>query len=128
MQAAHCALSVALKKFLIVPELSTAKQHLERAVVLSEEYYKVQYSIFWKTSPSQLKKNIRQKMNELAFDCYSEILCLADAIEVYTTNQNALKVPVIKGWNELILHLQLAFEWIEREHPREIRSKQLSLF
>ncbi|NWF61728.1 MAG: hypothetical protein HXY43_21345 [Fischerella sp.] len=66
MQAAHCALFVALKEFPKAPELASAKQCLEKAVALSKEYHRIKYSIFWKTSPNKLKKKTSQQMHEIA--------------------------------------------------------------
>lgn len=128
MQTAHCALSVALKQFPDEPELEKAKKHLEAAVYLSEEYHNICWSIFWKTATERTKKRIREKCNILAFDCYSNMLDMADEIEAYTEKKNAEKVPVPKEWKQIIFDLRLAFDWIEKEHPTEIRYNQLSLF
>ncbi len=128
MQAAHCALYVALKKLTIIPELAIARSHLETAINLSSEYDRVKNSIFWKTSPTQIKRRVRQQAHELAFDCYSHMIIFADEINKYALLQNKLQTKPIKEWRESIFHLQLAFEWIEREHLREIKYKQLSLF
>ncbi|MCW5319005.1 hypothetical protein GTQ43_36840 [Nostoc sp. KVJ3] len=128
MQSAHCALSVALKQFPDDPKLEKAKKHLEAAVNLSGEYHKTYWSIFWNTSTERTKKRIREKCNNLAFDCYSKMLDMADEIEAYIDTKNAEKVAPPKKWRQLIFDLKLAFDWIEREHPTEIRYKQLSLF
>jgi hypothetical protein len=128
MQAAHCALSVALKEFPKVPELAIAKQHLEKAVALSGEYHKIKYSIFWKNSPNKLKKKTSQQMHEIAFDCYSQMLELVNQINKYAAKKTAEKARPTMEWERLILDISLAFDWIEREHSREIKHKQLSLF
>lgn len=128
MQAAHCALSVALKKFPDEPELEKAKKHLEAAVHLSGEYHKTYWSIFWNTSTERTKKRIRERCNNLAFDCYSQMLEIAQEIQAYTANKNINQVSSAKQLRELIFDLRLAFDWIEREHLPEIKYKQLSLF
>ncbi|WP_414573839.1 hypothetical protein [Nostoc sp. CCY 9925] len=46
MQAAHCALFVALQYAPDEREFAVARLHLERAIALSGEYYKTRYSIF----------------------------------------------------------------------------------
>lgn len=128
MQAAHCALSVALKQFPNEPELEKAKKHLQAAVHLSGEYHKTYWSIFWNTSTERTKKRIREKCNNLAFDCYSQMLEIAKEIKAYTANKNTNQLSKVKGVRELMFDLRLAFDWIEREHPTEIRYRQLSLF
>ncbi|OUL23979.1 hypothetical protein BV378_20315 [Nostoc sp. RF31YmG] len=128
MLATHCALFVALKNFPEDPELEKAKKHLEAAVYLSEEYHKICWSIFWNTSTERTKKRIREKCNNLAFDCYSQMLDIAEEIKAYTANKNTNQLSKAKELRELMFDLRLAFDWIEREHPTEIKYKQLSLF
>lgn len=53
MQAAHCALVVALQCAPDDLEFAIARQHLERTIALSGEYHKLYWSIFWKTGKSQ---------------------------------------------------------------------------
>lgn len=124
MLAAHCALSVALKQFPDEPELEKAKKHLQAAVNLSEEYHKICWSIFWKTATVNTKKRIREQCNNLAFETYSQMIDLADLLNKYAEKQSS---PEPKYWRELISHLYLAFEWINKEHLREINSRQLSI-
>jgi len=128
MQSAHCALSVALKQFPNEPELEKAKKHLEVAVNLSGEYHKTYWSIFWNRSTERTKKRIREKCNNLAFDCYSQMLEIAQEIKAYTANKNTNQLSNAQQLRELMFDLRLAFDWIEREHPTEIRYRQLSLF
>jgi hypothetical protein len=128
MQAAHCALVVALKFAPDDPEFVIARQHLEAAIALSSEYYKVCWSIFWNTSPERVKKRIRYWCNQLAFDTYSEMIDLADLVNEYADYKTSIGVAPPKTWEEFIHNLKCAFRWIEREHPREIYFKQLSLF
>lgn len=127
MQAAYCAMVVARANFPNDPKLESARQHLEKAIALSNEYRKVYYSIFWNTSPVEVKRRIRTTCNQLAFDTYSHMIDLADLLNQYAQVQNSRMQPVPKSWQELILNLTCAFNWIESEHPAEINSKQLSL-
>jgi len=46
MQAAHCTLVVALQYVPDDPEFAVAREHLQRAIALSGEYYQTRYSIF----------------------------------------------------------------------------------
>ncbi|MBD2683355.1 hypothetical protein H6H03_38490 [Nostoc paludosum FACHB-159] len=127
MQAAHCALFVALQYAPDDPQFAVATQHLERAIGLSDEYYKTRYSIFWKTSPLRVKRRVREKCNQLAFDTYSHMIELAQLVNEYAAKQTSAGVPQPKEWLEFILHLSCAFDWIEREHKTEINIKQLTL-
>ncbi|BAY91363.1 MULTISPECIES: hypothetical protein [unclassified Tolypothrix] len=127
MQAAHCALVVALKYAPDNPGFALARQHLETAIALSDEYYKTQYSIFWKTSSEKVKRRIRSKCNQLAFDIYSQMLELACLVNEYAAEKTSLSIPEPQSWQEFIHNLDCAFDWIEREHPKEIYIKQLTL-
>jgi hypothetical protein len=46
MQAAYCALVVALQYAPVEPEFAVAREHLERTIALSGEYFQARYSIF----------------------------------------------------------------------------------
>jgi hypothetical protein len=127
MQAAHCAMVVALHNLPDDPELCSARQHLEKAIALSNEYRKVYYSIFWNTSSLEVKRRIRSKCNELVFDTYSHMIDLAQLLNQYAADKNSEGVIAPKSWQELVNNLAHAFRWIEREHPTEINSLQLSL-
>lgn len=127
MQASLSAMVVALHNFPDDPKLESARQHLEKAIALSNEYRKVYYSIFWNTSTQSVKRQIRSRCNSLAFDTYSHMIDLACLLNQYAALQNSRMQPVPKSWQELILNLRCAFSWIEREHAIEINSKQLSL-
>nr|WP_322714921.1 hypothetical protein [Nostoc sp. ChiSLP03a]MDZ8216209.1 hypothetical protein [Nostoc sp. ChiSLP03a] len=128
MQAAHCALVVALQYAPNKEEFATARQHLEMAIALSDEYHKLFWSIFWKTSPERVKKQIRSQCNQLAFDTYSHMVELALLVNEYAAKQTSAGVPQPREWLEFIFNLKCAFRWIEREHPTEINILQLSLF
>ncbi|MCV3214305.1 hypothetical protein OGM63_12410 [Plectonema radiosum NIES-515] len=127
MQAAHCAMVVALHNFPDDPELESARQHLEKAIALSHEYRKVRNSIFWNVLPLKAKKRIRYSCNQLAFDVYSHMIDLAHLLNQYAALQNSHMLTAPKSWQELVNNLAHAFRWIEREHPTEINSLQLSL-
>lgn len=127
MQAAHCALVVALRYAPDTLEFAHARQHLEIAIALSGEYHKLFWSIFWKTSPERVKRRIRSQCNQLAFDTYSHMVELALLVNEYAARQTSVGVPQPKEWLEFIFNLKCAFRWIEREHPTEINILQLSL-
>ncbi|BBD62699.1 hypothetical protein NIES2109_55490 (plasmid) [Nostoc sp. HK-01] len=127
MQAAHCALVVALQYAPVDPQFAVAREHLRRAIALSGEYHKLFWSIFWKTSPERVKRRVRQQCNQLAFDAYSNMIELAELVNKYAAAQTSAGIPEPKQWREFLLNLECAFEWLEREHPQEINSKQLSL-
>jgi hypothetical protein len=127
MQAAHCAMVVALHNFPDDPKLESARQHLEKAIALSDEYRKTYYSIFWNTSPIEVKRRIRILCNQLAFDAYSHMIDLAHLLDQYAADKNMIGITAPLCWQELILNLRCALRWIEREHAIEINSKQLSL-
>lgn len=100
---------------------------IEKAIALSSEYRKVRNSIFWNTSPLEVKRQIRTTCNQLAFDTYSHLIDLACLLNQYATDKNMIGIPAPKSWQELILNLRCAFNWIESEHATEINSKQLNL-
>jgi hypothetical protein len=100
---------------------------LEIAIALSDEYYKTRNSIFWKTSPEKVKRRVREKCNQLAFDTYSHMIELALLVNEYAAKQTSARVPQPRKWLEFIFNLKCAFRWIEREHPTEINILQLSL-
>jgi hypothetical protein len=127
MQSAHCALVVALKYAPDDPDFAIARQHLETAIALSDEYQKVCWSIFWKTSPEKLKRKIRSQCHELAFDTYSHMIELAVLVNKYAADQTSRNIPPPQSWQEFVFTLKRAFEWIEREHSAEIHVRQLSL-
>ncbi|UKP01016.1 hypothetical protein [Nostoc sp. UHCC 0870] len=127
MQAAYCALVVALKYAPVDSDFAIARQHLETAIALSGEYHQLYWSIFWKTSPERLKRRIRSQCHELAFDSYSHMVELAELVNKYATEQTSRNIPQPKSWQEFVNNLELAFEWIAREHSAEIYVKQLSL-
>ena len=127
MQAAHCALAVALKYAPDDPVFAIARQHLETAIALSDEYQKVCWSIFWKTSPEKLKRRIRSQCHELAFDTYSHMIELAVLVNKYADDQTSRNIPPPQSWQEFVFKLKLAFLWIEEEHSSEIYVRQLSL-
>ncbi|MCG6138487.1 MAG: hypothetical protein MET45_28350 [Nostoc sp. LLA-1] len=127
MQAAHCALVVALKYAPDDPDFAIARQHLEAAIALSGEYHKIYWSIYWKTSPEKLKRKIRSQCHELAFDTYSHMVELADLVNKYAAEQTSCNIPQPKSWLEFVFGLERAFEWIEKEHSAKIYTKQLSL-
>lgn len=127
MQAAHCALVVALKYAPDDPDFAIARQHLQAAIAFSDEYQKICWSIFWKTSPEKLKRKIRSQCHELAFDTYSHMIELAVLVNKYAADQTSRNIPPPHSWQEFVFTLKRAFEWIEREHSAEIYVRQLSL-
>ncbi|MEA5566679.1 hypothetical protein [Anabaena sp. UHCC 0399] len=127
MQAAYCALVVALKYAPVDPDFAIARQHLQAAIALSDEYHKLHNSIFWKTSPGSIKRKVREKCRNAAFDTYSHLLELADLVNKYAADQTSRNIPPPQSWQEFVNNLECAFEWIAREHSAEIYVKQLSL-
>lgn len=127
MQAAYCALVVAFKYAPVDPDFAIARQHLQAAIALSGEYHQLYWSIFWKTSPEKLKRQIRSHCHELAFDTYSHLVELAELVNKYATDQTSRNIPPPQSWQEFVNNLECAFEWIVREHSAEIHVKQLSL-
>lgn len=108
MQAAHCALVVALKSAPDDPNFTIARQYLETAIALSDEYHKTYWSIFWNTSSERTKRRIRFKCNQLAFDTYSQMIELACLVNEYATNQTSKRITPPKSWQELIHNLECA--------------------
>lgn len=127
MQSTHCALVVALKYLPDDPKLAMARQHLDVAIALSDQYHKAKYSIFWLTAKASTKRRVNQQLNELAFDTYSHMIDLVNELDQYAANKNSEGISKPKSWQELVIHLRCAFNWIKEEHPQEIQSKQLSL-
>jgi hypothetical protein len=127
MQAAHCALVVALKYLPDDPNLAIARSHLEAAIALSDQYHKAKYSIFWLTAKTSVKRRVKQQLNELAFDTYSHMIDLVNEVNQYAANKTNESIPQPRRWQELIINLHCAFNWIEEEHPNEIKLKQLAL-
>jgi hypothetical protein len=127
MQAAHCALVVALKYAPDDPIFAIAREHLQAAIALSNEYHKTYWSIFWNTSTEKTKKRIRAKCHQMAFDTYSHLIDLADLVNKYADYQTSCSIPSPKSWQEFVHNLECAFLWIEDEHSHEIYFKQLNL-
>jgi hypothetical protein len=123
MHSTHCALSVLREKYSgIIPPKAIAP--LDKAIALSEEYHRLWWSIWWNTSKVSLKNKIKCECNQLAFDCYTNMILVAEAINVYVSIQTG-RPP--REWNALISTLSSAFEWIEKENPTEINQRQLLL-
>ncbi|MBC1237727.1 MULTISPECIES: hypothetical protein [Nostoc] len=80
-----------------------------------------------KTSPQRVKRGIRSQCNQLAFDTYSHMIELAQLVNEYANLQTSRHIPEPKEWREFLNNLECAFEWLEREHPTQINSKQLTL-
>ncbi|QIR41781.1 hypothetical protein HCG51_33880 (plasmid) [Tolypothrix sp. PCC 7910] len=74
-----------------------------------------------------IKRRVKQQLNELAFDTYSHMIDLAILLNQYADNKNSEGIPQPRHWQELIIHLHCAFNWIEEEHHQEIKLKQLAL-
>lgn len=120
-------LAVALKCAPDDPDFAIARQHLKAAIALSGEYHKLHNSIFWKTSPGSIKRQVREKCRNAAFDTYSHLLELAVLVNKYAAEQTSRNIPPPHSWQEFVFNLERAFEWIEKEHSAEIYMRQLSL-
>ncbi|TBR56458.1 hypothetical protein B4U84_29705 [Westiellopsis prolifica IICB1] len=127
MQAAYCALSVSLNYFPKYSQLAVAKEHLETAIALSQQYLEVRNSIFWIKAKASTKRRIKQQLNELAFDAYSHMIELGKLLDDYADIQDSLNVNVPRDWRIFTHHLHYAFDLIKREHRKEVNYKQLTL-
>lgn len=127
MQATHCTLVVILQNLPRIPELENIQHSLVEAMTLTSEYDKAKYSIFWHNSRIGVKRSIRHKCNKLAFDAYSSMNEISNLINEYAKAQNLNSLPEPRYWRQLIKDLNFAYEQIEKEHPHEIKSRQLEL-
>jgi hypothetical protein len=127
MQSTYCTLVVILQNLPRNPELENIRCSLLEAMTLTSEYDKAKYSIFWHNSRIGVKRSIRHKCNKLAFDAYSSMNEISNLINEYAKAQNLNSSPEPLYWRRLIKDLNFAYEQIEKEHSKEIKSKQLEL-
>ena len=90
-------------------EFAVARQHLEIAIALSDEYHKLYWSIFWKTSPYWVKRRIRTQCNQLANDTYSNMVELALLLNEYANLQTSRGVPEPKQWRKFLHKKRMCF-------------------
>lgn len=109
------------------PLIASAKQQLALAVSYAQQYHETWHSIYWKTAKSALKRQVREKLNHLAFDAYTTLLKSSDCINRYVEEVKDSFAPPA-WWNEMIISLTLAHNSMVQEHKREISSRQLVLF
>lgn len=121
-----CALT-SLNKLQGVPLIDSAKMHLALAVAKSKEYDETWHSIFWNSSNEVTKKRVREQLNNLAFDTCTELLACGSLINQYVEEVQETSSPP-SWWQEMILDLNLAYEYLERENKQEISARQLILF
>lgn len=99
MYSTYCAMVVALGHFPgDDPNLESAKQHLQKAIALSSQYYKTYYSIQWNQSPPKVKQHVRLACHQLAFDCYSHMLEVALLLDNYADEQAKINKPIPRCW------------------------------
>jgi len=85
MISTYCCLAVALSH---IPGnhslLEAARVELEIAVNCAKEYDKTWHSIIWIQSNARTKRRVREKLNYLAFDCYTHFLEGVDYLNQYS--------------------------------------------
>jgi hypothetical protein len=108
------------------PLIISAKAHLELAVSSAKQYHKKQWSIYWKTAKTSVKKSLQQELQTLAFDTYTELLKATDCLNSYAEEMQNYQ-PVPHWWDEMLISLTLAYDSLISEHEQEISSKQLNL-
>lgn len=131
MQASTCAMVLAQRLLSGSGDhhlLTSAKSHLENAIAHSEQYRKLRDSVYWQSASAHLKRRTREKLNYLAFHGYTELLTAIQRINEYAEAKTVEDAAPPQEWGEIILNLRCAFEWIEKEHGREVKSLQLTLF
>lgn len=138
MYMSYCSLYCALEKlrdFEIDNKfIANSIKHLELAVSYAKEYDEVWNSIYWNSATANEKRRIRQKLNVLAFDSYSEFLLAITDINAFCDVQYEREcqklefTPIPNWWNDMMISLILAEDSFLKEHRCEISSKQLSLF
>ena len=128
MQATYCSLKVGYDQLEIDHHLiAESKKYLRFALDLAQAYHVLKNSIFWKTARPSVKRQVKQELNILAFDCCSNFLAGCDLINAYVEEMSDIAPPPI-WWNDVIVAFALAYDALLREHESEIARKQLSLW
>jgi hypothetical protein len=133
MHAAYCSMSCALSSLANlkgIPLIDVASQHLGLAVTYAKRYHEKQWSIYWKTAKTSVKKSLQQELQTLAFDTYTEFLKATDCLNSYVEEVQTYQPipPVPPWWDKMMVSLTVAYDSLMEEHKHEIFSKQLSLF
>jgi len=129
MQAAYCSLYCALE---LIPStdsiLVDARFHLLECISLSKEYSRLWNSIYWNGSRACVKRNMKQRLNHVAFDAYSSLLECGKCLDKYQAQYILLHgnhPPV--WWNRMMFQLNRGAELMHREHREQIYKRQLNL-
>jgi hypothetical protein len=129
MISTYCCLAVALSH---IPGnhslLEAARVELGIAVNCAREYDKTWHSIIWIQSSTRTKSRVREKLNHLAFDCYTHFLEAVNYLNQYADLMDEQGNQPLKWWFEVNCSLNLANTSINRENKREISTRQLRLF
>jgi hypothetical protein len=131
MYCAYCSMMVALKKIEgNHPLIISAKEHLGLAVEYASRYHEKQWSIYWKTAKPSTKKALKQELQVLAFDTYTEFSEAIKFLNAFVDEMQRCQPvpPVPSWWADMLISLTLAHDAIVSEHEQEISSKQLDLF
>jgi hypothetical protein len=131
MHSSYCCMACALDKLKELeddnPFITSAKEQLALAISYAKQYDDTWHSIYWITAKAATKTRVRERLNHLAFDCYTALLASFDHINFYVEEVKTIRTPPT-WWNDMIISLTLAYDAIEREHPQEISSRQLNIF
>jgi hypothetical protein len=128
MQATYCSLKVGYDRLEIDhPLIAEGKKYLSLALKKAQAYHTLKNSIFWKTARPSVKRQVKQELNILAFDCCTNFLVGCDRINAYVEEMSDIAPPPI-WWNDAIVDFTLAYDALTREHESEVASKQLSLW
>ena len=131
MNCSYCSMVCALDKLEKFesdsPLIADARKYLALAVSYAKQYEETWHSIYWNTAKTATKRRVRERLNHLAFDCYSALLKAANCINSYVEEVKDTLTPPV-WWKEMIFSLTLAHDAMVREHEQEISRKQLVLF
>jgi hypothetical protein len=124
-----CCMSSALQR---LPEsdrssMISAKQHLAAAIAFGEAYHKTWNSIHWNNSRAAVKRRTCEKLHNLAFEAYTELLTARTYIYQYLDEVGSDALPS-NWWRDFGVSIYLAVTGMEKNNGTQIWQRQLSLF
>lgn len=131
MYTSYCSMVCALRSLETYecdsPLIADARKHLASAVSHAENYHTTWNSIYWNTAKASTKRRVREELNHLAYDAFTEFLDATEYLNQYVETVQG-KIPPPPWWSRMFVSLILAYDGMLREHDDEIASKQLKLF
>jgi len=107
--------------------LISAKEHLTIAIECADNYTKTWHSIYWNGSRASVKRNVRERLHDLAFDCFTHFLTAADYLDKYAGLMDEQGHPLAKWWKEVNISFALVYASMTKENGHQIYCRQLRL-